>query len=88
MCIAFFGKAEAQDDTEYRMEVGVGGGLMGYLGDFNGNLTKDLQPMGSLVGRYNFNPYLWDEAQRDVRKDERLVERCGDILSGIRGDTV
>lgn len=50
--------AMAQDDPEYRMEIGVGGGLTGYLGDFNGNLTKDLQPMASVVGRYNFNPYM------------------------------
>lgn len=48
----------AQDEPEYLMEIGVGGGLMGYLGDFNGNLTKDLQPMASIVGRYNFGPYM------------------------------
>ena len=49
--------ANAQEDPEYRMELGVGGGMAGYLGDFNGNLTKDLQPMGSLLARYIFNPY-------------------------------
>ena len=49
--------ANAQEDPEYRMEIGVGGGMTGYLGDFNGNLTKDLQPMGSLLARYIFNPY-------------------------------
>ena len=48
----------AQDDSEYRLEVGVGAGMMGYLGDFNGNLTKDLQPAVSLMGRYVFNPYM------------------------------
>ena len=42
----------AQDDSEYRLEVGVGAGAMGYLGDFNGSLTKDLQPAVSLTGRY------------------------------------
>ena len=54
--MAFLDKAAAQEDAEYRME--VGGGLMGYLGDFNGNLAKDMQPMGSVLGRYNFNPYM------------------------------
>lgn len=48
----------AQDDSEYRLEVGVGAGMMGYLGDFNGNVTKDLQPAVSLMGRYVFNPYM------------------------------
>lgn len=48
----------AQDDPEYRMEVGAGGGAIGYTGDFNGNLLKNLQPMGALIARYNFNPYM------------------------------
>lgn len=48
----------AQDDPEYRMEIGAGLGMTGYLGDFNGNLTKDLKPMASIVGRYIFNPWM------------------------------
>ena len=51
-------RVSAQDDVEYRMEVGAAVGLIGYHGDFNGSLTKDLQPMGSLVARYIFNPYM------------------------------
>lgn len=49
--------AMAQDDAEYRMEIGGGVGLAGYLGDFNENLTKDQQPMAAAVARYIFNPY-------------------------------
>ncbi|WP_028897109.1 DUF6089 family protein [Prevotella sp. HUN102] len=49
---------KAQDGEEYRMEMGAGVGMLGYLGDFNGSLTKNLQPMGSLVARYVFNPYM------------------------------
>lgn len=56
MCAAT--RVSAQDDPEYRMEIGVGVGAAGYLGDFNGNLTKDLQPMASAVARYVFNPYM------------------------------
>ncbi|MCR5077540.1 MAG: porin family protein [Prevotella sp.] len=48
----------AQSDPEYRMEMGAGIGMMGYLGDFNGSLTKDLQPMGTLLARYNLSPYM------------------------------
>ena len=48
----------AQDDPEYRMEIGAGVGLNGYLGDFNGNMTKNLQPMVSILARYVFNPYM------------------------------
>lgn len=49
---------KAQDDPQYRMEIGGGVGLMGYLGDFNGNITKDLQPMATVLARYIFNPYM------------------------------
>lgn len=47
----------AQSDPEYAMEVGAGAGLTGYLGDFNGNLTKNLQPMATAVFRTLFNPH-------------------------------
>lgn len=50
--------AQAQDDDEYRLEIGAGAGLMGYLGDFNGSLSKDLQPMAAVVARYIPNPYM------------------------------
>ncbi|MBQ6202470.1 MAG: outer membrane beta-barrel protein [Prevotella sp.] len=50
--------ASAQDDVEYRMEVGGGVGLMGYLGDFNGKLNKNLEPMASVLLRNNLNPYM------------------------------
>jgi len=46
----------AQDDPQYRMEVGAGLGCVNYLGDYNGNLFSNIQPMGTIVGRYNFNP--------------------------------
>jgi hypothetical protein len=49
--------AHAQSDPEYMMEIGGGAGLTGYLGDFNGNLTKELQPQVSAVLRTLFNPY-------------------------------
>ena len=54
--LSFMMSSYAQDEDEYRMEIGVGAGMMGYLGDFNGNITKDLQPMGGLIARYNINP--------------------------------
>ena len=49
--------AHAQSDPEYMMEIGGGVGLTGYLGDFNGNLTKELQPQVSAVFRTLFNPH-------------------------------
>jgi len=49
---------QAQDDLEYLMDVGGSIGMVGYLGDFNGSLTKCLQPMGTLQARYKFTPRM------------------------------
>lgn len=48
----------AQEDPEYRAELGGGIGLVSYQGDFNGNLFKDVQPMFTVLGRYKFNPRM------------------------------
>lgn len=48
----------AQELPEYLMEIGAGGGVVGYLGDFNGSITKNLQPAATIVGRYNINSYM------------------------------
>jgi hypothetical protein len=49
---------QAQEEPEYRLELGGGAGLVSYQGDFNGNLLRDMQPMGSLVARYKMNPRM------------------------------
>ena len=50
--------AKAQEEPEYRMEIGASVGLVNYLGDYNGSLVKDLQPMGSLLAKYRLNPRM------------------------------
>lgn len=48
--------ATAQEEPEYRVEVGAGAGSATYLGDYNGNLLKGIQPWGALTGKYRFTP--------------------------------
>lgn len=48
----------AQTDDEYLMEIGGGVGFLGYLGDYNNVITRDLQPMATLLVRRNLNPYM------------------------------
>ena len=55
-CSLLTNTAAAQDEPEYKMEAGAGLGLVNYLGDFNGNLTKGLQPMAGIVAKYKANP--------------------------------
>ena len=56
-CLAIIGQLKAQDDPQYQMEIGAGLGMVSYEGDFNGNVFGNMQPMGGVVGRYNFDPY-------------------------------
>jgi opacity protein-like surface antigen len=48
----------AQIDDEYKMEVGAGVGMVGYLGDYNDNIAKCMQPSGMVVLIRNFKPYM------------------------------
>jgi hypothetical protein len=55
---SLFSVSRAQEDVEYRMEIGAGAGLVSYEGDFNGSIVKNAQPMGAVMARYNFSPYM------------------------------
>ena len=48
----------AQDEPEYRIEVGAGAGLIAYTGDFNGNILKGMQPWGAIMAKYRLNPRM------------------------------
>ena len=50
--------AAAQSDPEYRMEVGLGVGLVAYQGDFNTALFKNQGPMFTALAKYRFNPRM------------------------------
>ena len=50
--------ASAQDEYEYRMEIGVGAGMVSYQGDFNGSILKNMQPSASFILRRVLNPYM------------------------------
>ena len=67
----------AQTDDEYLMEIGGGVGFLGYLGDYNNVLTRDLQPMATLLVRRNLNPYMGLRLAASLGKlkgDERDVK--------------
>lgn len=51
--------AMAQDDPEYRMEIGGGIGMMNYEGDFNSSILsgENMAPSASILLRRVINPY-------------------------------
>ena len=46
----------AQEEPEYRLEIGAGTGTVTYLGDYNGSLFKGMQPWGAVMAKYKMNP--------------------------------
>ena len=63
-----FSRAAAQDDPEYRMEIGGGLGLMAYQGDLGGGLLKSMQPMLAATAKYKMNPRMVWSAQISTGK--------------------
>lgn len=57
LCLLAALPISAQEDPEYRMEIGAAVGIMGYLGDYNDAPTKNLQPAAGVLARYIFNSY-------------------------------
>lgn len=56
--VAVVTATHAQEEPEYRMELGAGFGLVTYLGDFNSSLVKGMQPWGTLLAKYRLNPRM------------------------------
>ena len=50
--------ALAQEDPEYRLELGGGVGLISYQGDFSSSLSKNAQLLFAAVAKYRFNPRM------------------------------
>ena len=46
----------AQDEPEYRLELGAGAAMAAYQGDCGGGMFKKMQPLGALVAKYKPNP--------------------------------
>ena len=55
--------SKAQDDPEYRMEIGGALGLAAYQGDLGGGLLKGMQPMAAASAKYKMNPRMAWNAQ-------------------------
>ena len=50
--------ASAQDEPEYKLEIGAGTGLISYVGDYNSSLSKNLQPWFVMTAKYRLDPRM------------------------------
>ena len=57
-CLLFCFAAKAEDEIEYKMDMGVGLGGCFYLGDANGTPFANLSPMGAITARRLLNPRM------------------------------
>lgn len=48
--------ASAQDEPEYKLEIGAGIGLISYVGDYNSSLIKNEQPWMTVIAKYRLDP--------------------------------
>lgn len=70
---SFIEASAQEDDYGYKMEIGCGTGLVAYEGDFNSNITKNMQPMASVIARRVLNP--------------RMALRLNVSYGGIKGNS-
>ena len=80
---SFFTKALAQDDVEYRVELGVGANLTSYQGDFSNGLFTNMQPGGSVLFRAILNPRSAMRINAMVSKLKGDVSRSGTIYPDV-----
>ena len=50
--------ASAQDEPEYKLEIGAGTGLVSYVGDYNSNPLKGMQPWLTMIAKYRMDPRM------------------------------
>ena len=50
--------ASAQDEPEYKLEIGAGTGLVSYVGDYNSNPLKGMQPWHTMIAKYRLDPRM------------------------------
>ena len=50
--------ASAQDEPEYKLEIGAGAGMVSYVGDYNSSLLKGMQPWLTLIAKYRIDPRM------------------------------
>ena len=77
----------AQADEEYLLEVGGGIGAVSYLGDFNGSITGNMQPMATALLRRVINPYMGVTATVSYGQLKGSYKSAGTFYPDYQGQT-
>ena len=87
VCAATALTATAQTDDQYRMEIGVGAGMVAYEGDYNGSITSGMQPAATVMLRRIFNPYMGLRLAATYGKLKGSDRGLKTYIPGADGDT-
>ena len=87
VCAATALTATAQTDDQYRMEIGVGAGMVAYEGDYNGSITSGMQPAATVMLRRIFNPYMGLRLAATYGKLKGSDRGLKTYIPGTAGDT-
>ena len=77
----------AQADEEYLLEVGGGIGAVSYLGDFNGSITGNMQPLATVLLRRVINPYMGVTATVSYGQLKGSYKSAGTFYPDYQGQT-
>ncbi len=77
----------AQADEEYLLEVGGGIGAVSYLGDFNGSISGNMQPMATALLRRVINPYMGVTATVSYGQLKGSYKSAGTFYPDYQGQT-
>ena len=77
----------AQADEEYLLEVGGGIGAVSYLGDFNGSISGNMQPMATALLRRVLNPYMGVTATVSYGQLKGSYKSAGTFYPDYQGQT-
>lgn len=77
----------AQADEEYLLEVGGGIGAVSYLGDFNGSITGNMQPLATALLRRVLNPYMGVTATVSYGQLKGSYKSAGTFYPDYQGQT-
>jgi len=77
----------AQADEEYLLEVGGGIGAVSYLGDFNGSISGNMQPLATALLRRVINPYMGVTATVSYGQLKGSYKSAGTFYPDYQGQT-
>lgn len=77
----------AQADEEYLLEVGGGIGAVSYLGDFNGSISGNMQPLATALLRRVISPYMGVTATVSYGQLKGSYKSAGTFYPDYQGQT-